>query len=290
MSELATPPPRSDVEIGSAPATPSPNSLREVLVVSLYFYPEPLGGAPPTTDLTRWLAENRHRVRVVAARPHYPEGRVYAAYRGGARDRETVDSFEVRRFAAYVSPGGGLLTRLLTEATFALQLVRARLTGEVAASPHVVAVCPSILDVAAAGLFRRAGGRFVAIVYDIQSGLGASLSMGLGGLLLRGLRLVERVALNRADAVVTLSEAMAQALREQGVRVPIHVLPPQLDITEFDPTPASPTAAPTPRMTGSATHSPIIGMWPASKIGQAADSRTSRLACSRSGSSFVPDR
>src|SRR6478735_5903 len=52
----------------------------------------------------------------------------------------------------------------------------------------------------------------------------------------------------------------------------------------------SPTTESTPRITGSATHSPIIGMCPASKSGHAIDSRYARLAANRSGSSSVPER
>ena len=47
---------------------------------------------------------------------------------------------------------------------------------------------------------------------------------------------------------------------------------------------------PAPRITGRATHSPIIGTCPARKIGHATYSRARRLAASRSGSSSVPER
>src|SRR3954452_10785481 len=49
-------------------------------------------------------------------------------------------------------------------------------------------------------------------------------------------------------------------------------------------------AAPALLSTGSATHSPIIGMCPAANSGQAASSRRARLAAMRAGSSPVPER
>ncbi len=49
-------------------------------------------------------------------------------------------------------------------------------------------------------------------------------------------------------------------------------------------------SAPALRSTGSATHSPIIGMWPARKIGHAASSRRARFCAISSGSSPVPER
>jgi colanic acid biosynthesis glycosyl transferase WcaI len=215
----------------------------DVLLVSLYFHPEPAGSAPPVSDLAWWLAEQGHRPRVVTARPHYPQGAIFDGYRRGARDREVERGVAIRRFATYVSGGGGLLGRLATETTFALQLLRGRLTGAVMAAPYVLSVCPSIFNVLLAPIYRRRGGRLVVIVHDIQSGLGAALSLGLGGVLLRGFRVVERFALNRADAIVTLSDKMADTLRELGVTRPITVLPPQIDSGEFDPAPAPPVTA-----------------------------------------------
>lgn len=237
MLELATPVATTAEKTETAPI--------ELLMVSLNFHPEPTGTAAPIADLTWWLAENGHDVRVAAARPHYPEGRVFDGYRRGARDRETVNDAAVRRFAIPVSAKRGMLQRLASELTFALQLLRARLTGGVAPAPYVISVSPSIFNVAMAALFRRRGGRFLVIVYDIQSSLGASLAMGLGGVLLQGLRRVERYAFNRADVIVTLSEAMEQSLRELGVHAPVHILPPQIDIKEFDPAPAPADMPPT---------------------------------------------
>ncbi|GGE43306.1 hypothetical protein GCM10011367_17490 [Marinicauda pacifica] len=60
---------------------------------------------------------------------------------------------------------------------------------------------------------------------------------------MQALRLLERYALNRADVIVTLSSGMAEAIRELGVRTPVIVAPPQLDVHKFKvlPEPANPT-------------------------------------------------
>lgn len=228
MTEVLAPPAR-------APITRRSAGPDEVLIVSLYFYPEPAGSAPPITDLAWWLAENGVPTRVVAARPHYPLGEVFEGYRHGERDTETVDGVAIRRFPVHVAGDGGMLSRLRAETGFALRTVLAGRRGRIASSDTVFSVCPSIFGVAAASTLKRRGGRHVAVVHDIQSGLGAALSMGLTGQLLRILRWIERTALDRCDAVVTLSEAMADQLRELGVRRPIVVLPPQVDVRDFAP-------------------------------------------------------
>jgi colanic acid biosynthesis glycosyl transferase WcaI len=216
----------------------------DTLVISLYFHPEVIGSAPPITDLAWWFAERGLPVRVVTARPHYPFGEVYKGYRHGERDREAIDGIAIHRYAVPVGAGGGAASRLKTEAAFALRLLWARVSGAVAPSARVIVVCPSIFAVLVAPIFRRRGGRALAIVHDVQSGLATTALRGGGaGLALRLLRGVERFALDRVDTVVTLSDAMARILRGLGVRRPIEILPPQIDVREFDPQ-LAPTDAP----------------------------------------------
>src|SRR3546814_4910081 len=88
-------------------------------------------------------------------------------------------------------------------------------------------VCSSdvLLGIAAT----RRGGRHVALVHDIQSGLAGGLGMVRNGLLLRVMRFCERLVLNRTDLVVVLTAAMRARMRALGVRVPIEVLPIWVD-------------------------------------------------------------
>jgi colanic acid biosynthesis glycosyl transferase WcaI len=67
------------------------------------------------------------------------------------------------------------------------------------------------------------GGHHVALVHDVQSGLAGSLGLsgGLDGLF----RANERLSLDQTHEVLTLSEAMAGAIRELKVRPPVGVLP-----------------------------------------------------------------
>lgn len=134
-------------------------------------------------------------------------------------------------------PTAGLVGRLLTEGAFAAHLIFARLSG-VKARMRLISVCPSIFAVAVAPLFKARGGRHLVIVHDIQSGLGGSVAGG--GPAMRLLRLLERIALNRADVIVTLSRGMETALREIGVTVPIVIAPPQVDVRELTVLPEPP--------------------------------------------------
>lgn len=218
----------------------------DVLILSNYYHPEPTGSAPPISDLSFWFAENGADVKVLTARPSYPLGRVFEGYRSGERDVETFRGVKTRRLAAHVAANRGLVGRLRGELSFLMAAIAARAAGRTAPAQHVICVCPSTFTVAAAPLFRRRGGRLLCIVHDIQSGLAAALGFGLGGFAVRGLRAFEAWAINRCDVVLALSEGMRAELLRLGVKRPIVVIPPQVDVREITPSP-EPAATP-PRL------------------------------------------
>lgn len=200
------------------------------LILTQYFYPEPNGSAPPITDLARWLAEQGESPEVITARPSYPDRRVFEGYRKGERDKEVWEGVSVRRLASLVTRNSSVLGRLLTEGSFCLSLAWHKLFRH--KSNAVISVCPSIFVALIAPNFVAPHGRHIVIVHDIQSGLGSST--GASKAVTRVLELLERIALNRVDAIVTLSPGMADALRNIGINKPIEIAPPQIDVKSFD--------------------------------------------------------
>lgn len=205
----------------------------DFLILSNYFHPEPTGSAPPITDLAAWAGELGLRPCVLTARPSYPRSEVYPGYEAGQKDREVFRGAEVQRVRSVTPRSRGLAGRLAAELSFAVSAVLARKRRY----GGIICVCPSIFVVLVAPMFRRRGGRVVAIVHDIQSGLASSLKFGGAGAILTLLRSLERWALNRCDRVVALTDGMASELRTLGVTRPIDILPPQVDVSEITPYP-----------------------------------------------------
>ena len=196
------------------------------LILTLYFHPEPTGSAPPISDFALWLAERGQSPKVLTARPNYPDRVVFDGYRRGEHDEEEWKGVSIRRLQNVITRSSGIVGRLLTEGSFLTALVLHRFSC--AKSSQVVSVCPSILVSLIAPLFVSPGGRHMAIVHDIQSGLGRAT--GASSFIMRGVSLIERRALNRADVIVTLSPEMADALRAMGVTRRIEIAPPQIDV------------------------------------------------------------
>ena len=214
-------------------AAPDCISGASFLVLTNYYEPEPTGSAPPITDLCRWLAAENADVSVVTTRPSYPARRVFPGYIAGERDSETLSGVHVRRLPTLVLVTSGMVSRLIGEASFALSALFHAATQSPIPSRYIIAVCPSILTVIVANSFRAEGGRLTAIVHDVQSGLAQALDFpGAIGISKR-LAKLEAWALNRCDSIITLSSDMEQVLRRQGVMCPIEVIPPQVDVSEF---------------------------------------------------------
>jgi glycosyltransferase involved in cell wall biosynthesis len=89
------------------------------------------------------------------------------------------------------------------------------------------------------------GGRHVALVHDVQSGLAQSLGIVRFALLVRLMRLAERIILNRVDLILVLSAEMAATLRGLGVTQPIEVLPIWVDVDAIRPRPVPADLPPT---------------------------------------------
>lgn len=201
----------------------------DVLVVSQFYWPEPIGTPAYVTDLAKWLATRGEKVTVLTGRPYYPEFRLTEGYEAGQRDRETVDGVSIFRLPTIVPAKGRAPSRILSEANFLLRAAIGLGTGKPGRGRTVISFSPSVLAVLAGALATRRGGRHLAVVHDIQSGLAAGLGMVRAPILLRLMRAVESFALNRADRIVVLSEKMKDVLRSQGVRRPIDVVPLWVD-------------------------------------------------------------
>jgi hypothetical protein len=247
--ETPAPPPNAPIADSSGPGPDAEPDLAgtQILVLSLYYWPERAGSAPPVQQMAEALARLGAKVTVLTARPAYPEMSVYPEYRNGARDRETHQGVTIRRIPiASYTPGGSLVTRLTTEGHFALRAWWSLL--RMPRPDRLVTVCPSILAIAAGVLGAPRVPCHLAIVHDLQSGLAKSLEMTRVPVLASLITWLERQTLNRVDRIVTLSQGMVEAIRAIGVKTPIDIIPPTVDDTLIRiPCPSAPV--PSPRST-----------------------------------------
>jgi colanic acid biosynthesis glycosyl transferase WcaI len=204
------------------------------LVVTQHYWPEPIGSAPYCTDMVERLAGHAD-VTVFTCTPHYPAGdatagetsaQAGAAQRGGAI---------VMRVAAPRAARRGVAGRIAADTAYFCQGVFALVRRRIRRADVVVSLCPSILTVLLGVLVKRRAGRHVAVVHDIPSGLAGGLGMVGSARLVAAMRRIESAILNRADAVLVLSQNMRRRLEAQGVKRPIEILPIWVDTESICP-------------------------------------------------------
>ena len=214
------------------------------LIVTQHFRPEVIGSASYCTDLAEWLAAQGRPVTVLTGRPHYPNPDDFAAFNATAPDREVAGGIVVERLRSWAPRRRSTLLRIVSECLFLLAGLAALLTGRVARHNLVVSLAPSIFAVILGIAATRRGGRHVAMVHDIQSGLAQGLNFVRSGLMLRLMRLCERITLNRLDGVFVLTDEMRVQLRRLGVTAPIEILPIWVDTDRITPAAAVTGKAP----------------------------------------------
>lgn len=201
-------------------------SAMKILFLTQSYWPEPVGSSVVNTDMAEWLVENGHEVHVLTIRPNYPERRIYPEYEDGERDQEEKAGVVINRFPVAPPISGGALHRLMFELRVFLGLIKRFRKTEFDA---VITVVPSVFCSLVPLVIRTGRRRHISIVHDLQSGLAGGLKIIRFGFLVSGLRWLERIALNGAARVVTLTDAMKEAIADIGVVTPIHVLPPQVN-------------------------------------------------------------
>lgn len=223
------------------PATAAPATL----LVTQYYRPELIGSAPFCGDVAEWLRRHGIPVEVLTSRPHYPGDAVFAGYRSGERDREMLNGVAVTRLPTRAPKSGSALQRMASAGYFLAQGLKRLASGGIGRHELVVSLSPSILAVILGGFARARNGRHIVIVHDIESGLAQGLGIPGAGAIVGLLRKVERLALNRADLVLVLSEEMRAQLRARHVRAPIMALPIWIDTERVRPLPVARDHPPT---------------------------------------------
>ena len=184
----------------------------------------------------RWLAKEGWNVRVVTVQPSYP---VNQRFENVFQGECIEDGVRVWRLPAPSFKRATILSRVFPEFSFLALLAWLRITGRLKTQERVISLCPSIFATLGGKLLTKRGGRHISIVHDIPSGLGQALGWKRHGLALKITRWIERFALNQAQAVVTLSTYMETELKRLGVRRPIYVEPPHLDVSSLAWQPAT---------------------------------------------------
>jgi colanic acid biosynthesis glycosyl transferase WcaI len=198
------------------PVRGRPERRLHILLVTSAYAPERTGTAPLNTELCEYLAARGHRVSVATSFPHYPEWKVFPAYRGKLWQRETLNGVSIFRSYAYIPLRRTTMRRILHDTSVGLfSALRGLAVGHV---DLVLAVSPP-LQAGLAGCFLawRKGAPLVLDLHDLVPDLAIAMGMLQNSLAIKMARLLEKFIYTRSDKILVISEKFVPNLTGKGV-------------------------------------------------------------------------
>ncbi len=208
-----------------------------ILIHGINYAPEFVGIGRYTGELGAWLGSRGHAVTVLTAPPYYPAWRVPEAYRRPAWRREWLDGVEVLRAPLYAPARVTGRGRILHELSFGASCLAWWPSLWARSWDAVLAVCPLLQSgLVPALLARRQKVPFIFHVQDLQLDAARELAIIRQPVLLACLTRLEHFLFTRAQAVTTISRAMAARIRDKGVPPErVHLLPNWADLEAIKP-------------------------------------------------------
>ena len=192
--------------------------MKNILIVTTNYWPEPAGIAIYTTDLAQTISSRGHKVTVSTSLPHYPWWKIPEEFSHLTEGPQSHNGIEIIRVKHFVPTIINALTRIFFEISLwrNLSKISKRLVGY--DFEMVIACVPTV----AAGIVAKSVARklklpFGIIIQDL-SGAGAKQSGLRGGALVSNLaHTFEKFVLKDADSIVVVSPAMRDAVEAYGV-------------------------------------------------------------------------
>jgi colanic acid biosynthesis glycosyl transferase WcaI len=218
-----------------------------ILIVNIYFYPDPTGTGWVITELARDLAAQGHAVTVITSVPHYAQpsegvatGRSSTKLAAGKRrmslwSEEKMDGIRVIRTAVYVPHRKTRASRLLNYLSFtALTLAAGARSG---AQDVILSTSPPLTIGASAWVLSRLKRvPFVFNVQDIYPDAAVLMGMVRSRRLIRLLQALERFIYRRASLITVISDPARRNLLAKGVpEAKVRVIPNWVDTREIQP-------------------------------------------------------
>jgi colanic acid biosynthesis glycosyl transferase WcaI len=206
-----------------------------ILIHSINYAPEVTGIGKYNGEMSEWLAERGHEVRIVTAPPYYPMWRVMEGYSSRRYRRERRDDVGVWRCPVWVPANPSGLKRLLHLASFAASSFPVMLS-QILWRPDVVMVTePPLFCLPQARLIAKLSGAKVWLhVLDFEVDAALHLGMLRGwGKVQRLMYKVERFLMRGVDRISTISEKMRERIVKKGFSKDCTLLFPNWAETDF---------------------------------------------------------
>ncbi|MCJ7800959.1 MAG: WcaI family glycosyltransferase [Candidatus Marinimicrobia bacterium] len=206
----------------------------KILIYGLHFKPDLIGIGKYTGEMTDWLSDHGHDIRVITAPHYYPEWKLKQRF---LWHKKGHNPYLTWRCPIYVPSQPTGFTRLLHLLSFAVSSVPI-LIKNISWKPNfVISIEPPFFITPLTLLFSKlTKAKSILHIQDLEIDAAYSLNILKKGVLYNLIRNFEKFILNKFDIISTISSMMKIELIKKGVdKDKVHIFPNWADIDEITP-------------------------------------------------------
>jgi glycosyltransferase involved in cell wall biosynthesis len=98
------------------------NKLKNILIVSYYYYPEIGAASSRITNLAKGLCNKGYNIHILTCLPNYPKGEIFEEYNSVNKLHEKIDTIDVFRYWTYASISKSFIKRIWGMTSFAINI------------------------------------------------------------------------------------------------------------------------------------------------------------------------
>jgi colanic acid biosynthesis glycosyl transferase WcaI len=187
-----------------------------ILIYGINYYPELIGIGKYSGDMSEWLTEKGHQIRVITAPPYYPEWQIHQQYRNRYYKEKTTSGIQIWRCPLYVPNKPNTLTRLLHLFSFALSSLPIVFLQWRWKPQLIITIEPTLLITPTSLLFAKCcGAKTLLHIQDYELDTLLKLNTNYPKELISIAKKIERYLMQKFDSISTLSPSMLQLAKKK---------------------------------------------------------------------------
>jgi len=206
----------------------------KILIYGLHFKPDLIGIGKYTGEMTDWLFDHGHKIRVITAPSYYPEWKLEKQLWW----YKTEDGpYLTWRCPIYVPSQPKGLTRLLHLLSFAISSILPLLKNLLWKPDYIISIEPPFFTTPFTILYSKlTRSKSILHIQDLEIDAAYSLNILKKGFFYRILKKIEKFILNRFDIISIISPIMKNKVVQKGIdQNKIFILPNWADIVNIHP-------------------------------------------------------
>ncbi|NHZ85125.1 MAG: WcaI family glycosyltransferase [Planctomycetia bacterium] len=206
----------------------------KILIYGLHFKPDLIGIGKYTGEMTDWLFNHGHEIRVISAPHFYPEWKLKRYIFWYKKENNT---YLIWRCPIYVPSQPKGFTRLLHLLSFALSSFPILIKNLLWKPDYIISIEPPFFITPFAILYSKlTKSKSILHVQDLEIDAAYSLNILKKGFFYKIIKNIEKSILNRFDIISTISPMMKKQIVQKNIHQDkIYVLPNWADIEKIHP-------------------------------------------------------